>query len=225
MRKQLMMRGLTIAGVSGLLAFTASAAAINYNINLNTAPLIAHAAGPFSLNFQLTDGSGTNDANNTVTLSGFQFGTGGSAVGSPTRVGGATGTLGSTVTLTDSAFLNSFTQQFTPGNRLSFMAQVTTNVDAGPQPDEFSFAILDRTGTELPTASSFFDVFVTIDIDSPTSPTVWTFGSDATRIPAGGGPPITIGAAQVQAVPEPAAGLLLGCGLLLFSTLSRKKPS
>src|SRR5262249_21463960 len=38
-------------------------------ITINTAPLIGHAAGPFSLDFELIDGSGTSDANNTVTLS------------------------------------------------------------------------------------------------------------------------------------------------------------
>lgn len=215
-------RWLMTAGICSLAVLTANAAPITYNISLNTAPLAGHPAGPFSLNFQLTDGSGSNDANNTVTLSGFQFGPGGSAAGSAMRAGGVTGSLTSTVTLTDSAFLNSFTQQFAPGNRLSFMALVTTNVDAGPQPDEFSFAILDRTGVELPTISSFFDVFATIDINSPTNATVRTFASDPSRIPAGGGSPITTGATQVQVVPEPASAILLFCGFLLLSMRARR---
>jgi len=63
----------------------------------------------FSLDFQLTDGSGTGDANNTVILSDFGFG-GGTAVGNPNLTGGATGDLASTVTLTDTAFLNDFFQ-------------------------------------------------------------------------------------------------------------------
>lgn len=221
MRLRPLTQCLIMTGLGGFVLLTASAAPITYNISLNTAPLAGHLAGPFALNFQLTDGSGTNDANNTVTLSGFQFGVGGSATGTPTRVGGVTGTLASSVTLTDSSFFNSFTQPFVPGSRLSFTALVTTNVDAGPQPDEFSFAILDRTGIELPTAGPF-DVFALIDINSTTAPTVRTFASDPSRIPAGGGPVITTGAAQVQAVPEPGTLVLLGCGLVLFGTRARK---
>lgn len=203
------------AGILFALALTMSGAPVTYSFGLNTAPLAGHPAGPFSLNFQLTDGSGALDSNNMVTLSSFQFGAGGSAMGAPTVAGGATGSVGGSVILTDSSFLNSFTQQFTPGSRLTFQAQVTTNIDSGPQPDQFSFAILDRTGVELPTTSSFFDVFATIDIDSTTNPTVRTAASDPTRIPAAGGAPITTGPAQVQAVPEPGTAVLLIVGLLI----------
>src|SRR5579859_8130563 len=85
-----------------------------FAVTLDTSPLIGHPAGPFSLNFQFTDGQGTGDANNTVTLSSFAFG-GGSAAGGPSLTGGASGSLGSGVVLTDSAFFNAFTEGFTPG--------------------------------------------------------------------------------------------------------------
>src|SRR4051812_41143102 len=90
-----------------------------YDISLNTASLIGHIAGPFSLDFQLIDGAGTGDANNTAQLSDFSFNTG-SAMGSPVLLGGASGSLSSAVTLTDSAFLNEFTQSFLPGDGLRF---------------------------------------------------------------------------------------------------------
>ena len=141
---------------------TASQAGIIYDISMNTTPLISHSAGPFSLEFQLNDGSGTGNGNNTVVLSNFIFG-GGSAVGIPTTNGGAIGDAGSSVTITDSSFFNQFIQQFTPGNQLGFRLSISTNVESGGTPDQFSFAILDSGGTELPT-QSFFDVFVSIAI-------------------------------------------------------------
>jgi hypothetical protein len=180
-------------------------AGIVYDISMNTGPLGSHPAGPFSLEFQLNDGSGTNDGNNTAVLSNFLF-NGGAAVGSPTLTGGATGTLTSGITLTDSSFFNQFIQGFTPGSALSFRLSLSTNVDSGATPDQFSFAVLDKTGTEIPTlAPSFFDVFVQIDINSA-NPAVQTFGTDTSRSPAGGGGPINITAptaTPVNTVPEP----------------------
>ena len=208
-------RALTYAGVLGLLfgSVNLARAAAIYGISMNTSPLIGHSAGPFSLEFQLNDGIGIGDANNTAVLSNFMFG-GGSASGSPSLTGGASGNLSSTITLTDSSFFNQFIQGFTPGNTLSFQLSLTTNVDSGGTPDQFSFAVLDHTGTEIPTlAGSFFDVFVQIDIDSA-NPLVHTFASDTARSPAGGGGSINIAAPQVTtAVPEPGTLVLLASGL------------
>src|SRR5690349_14032044 len=124
---------------------------------MSTSPLVGNPAGPFSLDFQLNDGSAAGDGNNTAVLSGFFFGSGAS-LGSASVAGGASGDLGSSVTLTDSGFLNEFTQGFTPGATLQFLLNLSTNVDAGDTPDQFSFAILDSSGAQLPTLS-FFDVF------------------------------------------------------------------
>jgi hypothetical protein len=210
-----------IAGVYWVLSPALMQANQLYIVNLNTAPLIGHLAAPFYLDFQLNDGSGTGDANNTATLSNFQFG-GGCAIGSPSTQGGASGNLSSTVVIHDSTFLNEFYQQFIPGNTLSFTLDLTTQVES-PTPDQFSFAILDNTLTELPT-QGFFDVFATIDIDSP-SPPVQTFTSDPNVPPAGGGRGITIAAPTVQAVPEPTTLVLLvmGMGGLLWIVQLRKE--
>jgi len=45
-----------------------------YSVTLNTAPLVG--LGDFGVAFQFTDGSGTQDGNNGVVVSGFQFGGG-----------------------------------------------------------------------------------------------------------------------------------------------------
>src|ERR1039457_6363375 len=79
---------------------------IIYNITMNTSPLIGHAAGPFSLEFQFNDGEGIGDGNNTVLLSSFLFGTGGSAAGSASTAGNVIGDLGSSVQFTDTVFFN-----------------------------------------------------------------------------------------------------------------------
>jgi hypothetical protein len=139
----------------GIFCFAPSAVQaeiISYDISMNTAPLIGHAAAPFSLEFQLIDGNGTGDANNTAVLSNFTF-SGGMPVGAPSLVGEATGDARSSISITDSSFFNQFIQQFTPGSELGFHLSLTTNVDAGGVPDQFTFSILDSSGSELPTQS------------------------------------------------------------------------
>src|SRR5438309_192037 len=90
-------------------------------VSLDTSPLMSASGGPFSIDFQFIDRSGTGDANNSVTLSDFGFGKGGSAFGSPAPpLGDVTGDLFSSVTLTDSLPFNEFAQTFTPGDRFSF---------------------------------------------------------------------------------------------------------
>ncbi len=181
-----------------------------FHVSLNTTPLMGHPAAPFSVDFQLNDGSGIGDANNTATINNFAFG-GGAPAGSPTLTGGASGDLSGTITLTDSSFLNEFFQEFTPGSTLDFEVQLTTNVDAGPTPDQFSFAILDSTLTEIPTLGPG-DAFLIVDINS-TNPSIQTFASDPSTPPAGGGSGISISAPQVQVVPEPTVLMLLVIGL------------
>lgn len=205
---------------------TISYGGVIYNISMSTSPVNGHPAGPFSLEFQFNDGSGAGDANNTAILSNFLF-NGGSAVGSPTLTGGATGNLASGLTLTDSSFFNQFIQTFTPGSTLSFMLSLTTNLDGGGTPDEFTFAILDNTGTEIPTSNpNFFDVFVQIDIDS-LSPSVGTFATDANRSPTAGGLPIDIAAPaaiSVSSVPEPTTfSLLAGVLGIMLAVRHRKR--
>src|SRR5882724_5965142 len=87
-----------LIGSAALFACTTAHAQIAVNITLNTSGLIAKSSGPFYLDFQLNDGSGTGDGSNTVTLSHFNF-VGGGEIGSPTAFGGVTGNLGSTITL------------------------------------------------------------------------------------------------------------------------------
>ncbi len=192
-----------LALCAGLLlgAQAVSASTVEYHISLNTAALIGNASAPFSLDFQLNDGSGLGDANNTAIVNDFVFGSG-SATGSANLFGGATGNLSGAVTLTDSSAFNEFYQTFNAGSTLSFDVTLTQNSDAGPRPDAFAFAILDNSLNNLPT-SGVGDTYLLVNL-GPT-PSVTTGSSTS--------PLATI---TVTPVPEPASVVLIPLGLLAF---------
>ncbi|HEX5229016.1 MAG TPA: NF038129 family PEP-CTERM protein [Bryobacteraceae bacterium] len=192
-----------------------------YNVSLDTSNLIGNTAGPFSLDFQFNDGSGTNDGNNTVTLSNFAFGAGG-PTGSAVTNGSVSGDLTSSVTLTDSDFFNEFTQTFTPGSTLVFTIDLTTNVDAGGVPDEFTFAILDSTDAEIPTLGPF-DTVLLADIDS-SSPALFGYASDPSRGTAATGDTLAFDAPVVTSpVPEPSVLWMSASGLAILALRRRSK--
>lgn len=197
-----------------------------YNVVIDTSPLIGHSAGPFSLELQFNDGTGTGDANNSAFLSAFLFGTGGPS-GTASIFGGVTGNMGSSVTMIDSSFFNQFIQGFNPGATLSLQLALTTNVDAGGTPDEFSLSIVDSSGFEIPTFGPA-NALLIIDIDSAT-PTVSTFSTDTSQSPNAGGPPINIGAPQigpvVSSVPEPSSLSLLAIGLAAVVVAAGRGPA
>jgi len=187
----------------------AHAGLITGSVSLDTSAL----SGSFELAFIFTDGSGTDDANNTVTLSNFLFGVGGSAgtVDTALSTGGVSGDLTSGVSLVDSAFLNIFASSLTPGSLLSFNFGLTTNVDAGGTPDQLSLALLHSDGTVVNTEDpSGANSLLTVNIDSA-NPTINAFASDLTPAPV---------VTESAAVPEPPGPLLLamGLGAALWST-------
>lgn len=194
---------------------------IIFTVDVNTAPL-GGLVGPFAVAFQLNDGSGSADGNNTATITSFAF-SGGSAAGCPancTTTGGASGDMTGTVTLTDSDFLNSFAERFTPGSSLSFQVDLTTNVDAGGVPDAFAFSILDN-GVPIPTLDGLgTDSLLTVDIDS-SDPSVLTYGTDSSRTTISLDAPV-IGAAP-SAVPEPSTLLLVVTGLAGVAGMARRR--
>jgi hypothetical protein len=189
-----------------------SRANLMFNVSLGTSGLIGHPAGPFYIDFQLNDGSGTGDANNIVTINNFMF-DGGNAVGSPLPpIGGASGSLSSSVSITDSGFVNEFTQQFNPGDTISFTVSLTTKVDLGLTHDAFSFSILDSLLSPIPT-TNFADAFLFVNINSANLTIAdlgnSIFAGDPTRPPLAGGDVISIGAPQITSVPETGSSITL----------------
>lgn len=194
------------------------------NISVTTGSLIAHPAAPFYIQFQLTDGSGTNDGNNVAVVDDINFGAGGSAglLFDP-AVGDVTGDLSSSVTLKDTQFLSMFTQSFNPGNTLSFRLTFTNNVDAGGTPDGFTFYILDSSLSPLPTLEPFLQDFIfSVDIDgSPASQQF--YGGDTSRSPAAGGDAIDFAVrSSVVSNPEPATLWMVGGVLIAAGFRARR---
>jgi hypothetical protein len=157
-----------------------------YKVKVNTASLIGHPAGPFSILFALTDGSGLGDGNNTVTIRDIDLGKGG-ASGNAVLFGGASGSLKKGVTLRDTSTLTLFSETFSPGNTLQFTVSLTMAADQGGVPDGFSFYILDSFGVPIPTLSPGADFLFSVDL-SLSSPSAETFGADPSRSPSSGNP-------------------------------------
>lgn len=182
----------TIFATFGLLFIIlspASSATTLYSVSLNTSDLVGNAAGPFTLDFILRDGSG--NANNTVHLIDFNF-------------------LEGSFTLTDTSSPNERIL-FPALSKLSFRIDTTNNLDS-PTPDSLIFRILDRNSNPIPTTDlTMSDTFLTLALNSATG-TVLGYGTDPNRTT------ITISAPTVRLlspinVPEPSALLLLVIGL------------
>jgi hypothetical protein len=147
------------------------AASIGFHVTINTSSLAGSSSAPFALDFQLNGG---NPLGNTATISNFTFG-GGSASSLPpaTTFGLASGTLASTVTVSDNTLntFNEFYQGFTPGFALGFDVLLTTNTNL-PTPDLFSVAILDKNLSNI-TTGGLGDSLLMVNLDS-SSPRVQT---------------------------------------------------
>ena len=190
---------------AGIVFFTGS-------VSLDTSALL----GPFELAFVLTDGSGAGDANNLIILNNFAFGAGGSAgsVDPLLSAGGVSGDLTNGVALVDSAFLNIFASSFTPGSLLSFDFALTTNVDSGGTPDQFSLVLLQVDGTPVNTEDpSGADSLLTVNIDSA-NPAFSVFASDLTPAPI---------VTESSAAPEPPSLPLLTMALVGALWLSPRR--
>jgi hypothetical protein len=195
----------------------ARAGSITETVTVNTTSFVG-STNPFEVFFSLTDGSGSGDGNNTVTLSGFSFGSGGSAGAVDTgNTSNAAGDLASGVTMNDANFSDSFAAFFTPGSSLSFtIADAFTSLDS-PTPDMLSFALVDNGALLTTNDPSLNDNLLTLTLDSASGTTaVYTDqnASDSVGTPTVGSP---------VSAPEPHAWMLLIAGLGLLGIASRSR--
>ncbi len=172
----------SVSSIYGLLSLVAcgmqiqTAQGANLTVTVDTSSLVGRTGGPFSVGFYLNDGSKLGDGNNTVTLTGFDFG-GGTALGNITQLGTASGSLSSGIILTDSLLITGFTQQFNPGSHLAFTISTTTNIDSAGVPDMFVMVILDGNAKPLPTQTgqTLFPVLAAMTLNSA-APGLQTYG-------------------------------------------------
>jgi hypothetical protein len=195
-----------------LVALSPQAAhATAFEVTIDTTKLVG--LGPFSFDVQLTDGDPGRITE--AVLTAFVFG-GGSPVGSPVLAGGTTGDFGTGVTLSDSGgFLASFTQRFEPGSMLKFLLTLTVDgTSSGIFPDALSIALLDSSGSEIPT-TGFFDEFLTIEVGRRVD--VFAARSDLSRTTLDVPEP-TVG----RSVPEPNV-LALFAGAAILGVVRRRR--
>lgn len=186
-----------------------------FNLTLDTAAL----SGPQIVAFGLTDGDGVAD--NTVTISNFQFGGGGAIAGTADcTLGGAlsgagcSGDLSGGVTLADLDFQAFFSQQFNPGTTLSFAVDTTNNLAAGAStPDAFAVYLCATDFSACYSDDAATGALALLNLaGSPlTAGSVTLNGASAEGLSA---PVVTLGS---PAVPEPSGAWLLAGVLVLLA--------
>jgi hypothetical protein len=120
-------------------------------VTIDTSALANSGNGPYTLDMQFIEGDGGGSGSNMITLSNFSLGGGAIVTPAVSSIGGVNVSSNPlSIVLVDSSFFQDVQLTFTPGSVLSFQFDSTSNVDA-VAPDTFTLAILDDTGTEIPT--------------------------------------------------------------------------
>jgi hypothetical protein len=199
------------AGLAAVLP--ARSATLSDNVTLNLSGLPTLGSGNYTLEFNFVDGDGVT--NNTVTITNFQITD--TLIPSLSLSGNASGTLATTLVLTDAQALgfSDANQGFnhTAGSgSLSFTFSYTTAF-AGGTPDEFSFLILDNNLNTIVTNPASNGGLIQLDINSG-SATPQVFAAD----PSFGSIQPIVTPTGPLAAPEPGTFGLLIAGLIVIAS-------
>jgi hypothetical protein len=196
-----------------LLAASAQSHAYTFKLTINLSGLAADSAnGPFSLDVGMGNGATFADSDNTITLNNFVT-VGGSFGAQDFQAGGASGAIGTGVTLTNSTADNELEDLIGAGvTSVSFLVTETNN-NTNPAPDSFFVELFDGSNLNAvaTTDPSSSNTLVFENLGSTENlASVQTFSTTAGST----GP----GVSATAAVPEPAStvSLLGGLGILGF---------
>jgi hypothetical protein len=182
-------------------------------VTLDTSSLVANPNGPFILDFQFSDGSGTGDGNNTVTISNFSDP---AALTFLSAFGGAVVNPGPlSFSLTDNSFFTDIEFTLTPDTTLSFDFDTTLNSDPGT-PDTFIFDLLDRNLNNVPTLNLNNGIAL-LEVDLPTTQPAAGLQMIASASDPSNVDGVSIGAPSLStpsSAPEPSTFYLVGLILL-----------
>ena len=175
-----------------------AATANTYRFTMDTSGFASWsgAGGPYSLDFQFTDGDGLGP-NNTVTVESNDF-------------------TGFTLFDGNPPFSGEQSASFTPGGDVSFLVSLTTNEDTLGTPDLFTVAILDQNGSEVPTldpsgANTIMSIVESTDPGDPNALLLQAFDTSG-----------VVSSADLTEVPEPNGLILTGAGALLVGILGSR---
>jgi hypothetical protein len=186
-------------------------------VEVDTSSLIGHDGAPFFINFQFIDGSGPmtkiTSCGSLILTSELEL----RWYSDPDwRSPGI-----SSVKRTSERykFLKLFHTVFWPGKIFQFTLHMVPQPDVGSPPDQFSFALLDGSHTEIPTFGTG-NALMIIDLSSE-FPEPVMFGTDPNVLPSAGGTAITMNAPQI--IPEPATNVLVGLGLMVAACIENRR--
>ncbi len=180
---------------------------VTYLVQVNTST-ISGVSG--NLDFQFNPGLGVSDP---AFVKIFGFTSDGTLAGAPVLIGGASGTLPPSVTISNSSAFNDYSDGFTFGNTLSFYVTfdglaITAPSGTATSGSTFAFSLFNSDFTAaLLSTDTVNGVLVEGDVDTFGHVTVANFGVDGTT--------------SVSAVPEPAGAGLTLVGLLSLAIVFR----
>jgi hypothetical protein len=191
------------------LAPASQATDLIYTVVIDTSSLVGNPDAPFSLDLDFVTGSSTGghgNVTNTVTLSNFVF-TGGAAEAAPNFTqGGQSGSVGTSVILTNSSLNNEFAIGFsTFPTQIRFQVDETTNSEVvgngTANPDQFNVYLDDFN-----TASGFVP---TTDPSGANTLVASPINSGMTLSSVSTSSSVTPDAGVTASVPEPGSAALL----------------
>ena len=206
-------------GLALLCSPLVKAATFTFHVNIDTTALVSAANGPFLLDFQLNEGSGTLP--NSVTLSNFTFDNG-AATGSASIFGNASGSLSGGIVLNDNSVdtFNEIFQGFSATTTGIHFDVVTSQSSPGATPDTFSASILDSESGNPQITTNAPDGVSLITLNIGTANTLADVGVYDSLSPSG------VSASAVSAIPEPSTtAALFGAAVMGMAGFHRFRSS